>query len=75
MKISKIGLRYQHPLKGRNRKLRVRKKKEKKSLACIKITFTEEKTGNVPYAAQKITMDITTAPNVKEFIPKTDRTK
>src|SRR6266498_5784112 len=69
MKIPKIGLRYQHLLKGRNRKLRVRKKKEKKLLARIKITFTEEKIGNAPYVVQKITVDITTASDVKEFTP------
>ncbi len=34
-----------------------------------------EKTGNVPYAAQKIIVDITTVPDVKEFTPRTDRTK
>ena len=75
MKILETGLKYQHPLKGRNRKSRVWKKKEKRPLALIKITFTEEKTGNVPYAVQKIIVDITTAPDVKEFTPRTDRTK
>ena len=74
MKIPKIGLRHQHPKKGRNRKSRLRWK-EKKPLVHIKTTSTEEKTGNVPYAMQKTTVDITTVPNVKEFTPRIDRTK
>src|SRR6266511_1527907 len=66
MKIPKTGLKHQHPLKGRNRKSRVRRK-EKKPLVHIKITFTEGKTGNVLYAVQKTIVDIITVPNVKEF--------
>ena len=50
-------------------------KQKRNTLAHIKIISIEEKTGNVSYAAQKTTVDITTAPDVKEFIPKTDRTK
>src|SRR6266540_4093500 len=78
IKILRIGLKYQHPRKRRNRKSIVqkqRKKKEKKPLVRIKIIFTEGKTGNVLYAVQKIIVNITTAPDVKEFILKTDHTK
>src|SRR6266498_3698420 len=72
MKMLKTG--RKHPLKGRNRKSRLRQK-EKKPLVHIKITSTEEKTGNVPYVAQKITVNIITVPNVKEFTLKIDRTR
>ncbi len=72
IKTPKTGLRHQHPKKGRNRKSR---QKGKKPLVRIKITSTEEKIGNVLYAAQKITVDIITVPNVKEFTPRIDRTK
>src|SRR6266542_945076 len=74
MRTLKTGLRHQHLKKGRNRKSRYRQK-EKKPLVRIKIISTEEKTGNALYAVQKITVDITTVPNVKEFTPRINRTK
>src|SRR6266540_7278919 len=74
MKMPETGLKHQHPLKGRNRKSRLRQK-ERKPLVRIKITSIEEKTGNVLYAAQKTIVDITTVLNVKESIPRIDRTK
>src|SRR6266540_2882384 len=73
-KIPRTGLRHQHPKKGRNRKSRLRQK-EKKPLVYIKITSIEGKIENVLYAAQKITVDIITVPNVKEFTQRIDRTK
>src|SRR6266540_935859 len=72
MKMLKTG--QKHPLKGRNRKSRLRRK-EKKPLVHIKITSTEEKTGNVLYAGQKTIADIITVSNVKEFTLKIDRTR
>src|SRR6266540_7402370 len=72
MKMLKIG--RKHPLKGRNRKSRLRRK-EKKPLVHIKITSTEEKTGNVLYAGQKTIADIITVSSVKKFTLKIDRTR
>src|SRR6266540_6099704 len=74
MKMPKTGLKHQHPLKGRDRKSRLRRK-EKKPLVHIKITFTEGKTGNVRYVVQKTIVDIITVPNIKEFTLKIDRTR
>src|SRR6266496_2471785 len=73
MKMPKTGLKHQHPLKGRDRKSRLRRK-EKKPLVHIKITFTEGKTGNVLYAVQKTIVDITTVLNVNESIQRIGRT-
>jgi len=75
MKIPKTGLKHQHPKKGRDRRTTVSKQKRRKPLAHIKIISTEEKIGNVLYAAQKITVDIITMPYVKEFTLKIDHIK
>src|SRR6266540_910112 len=72
MKMLKTG--RKQPRKERNRKSRLRRK-EKNPLVHIKITSTEEKTGNVLYAGQKTIADIITVSNVKEFILKIDRTR
>ncbi len=43
--------------------------------AHIKTISTKEKIVNVLYTVQKITVDITTIPYAKEFIPKIKHTK